>query len=43
MYMAVDDYAVLEGAALKLARAALDPSRLMASVTKTVVETGGDV
>ena len=35
MYRAVADYGLLEGAALWLARAALNPSRLVASVTKT--------
>ena len=35
MYRAVADYSVLEGVALWLARAVLNPSRLVASVTKT--------
>ena len=35
MYSAVADYGLLDGAALWLTRAALNPSRLVASVTKT--------
>ena len=35
MYRTVADYGLLDGAALWLARAALNPSRLVASATKT--------
>ena len=34
MYRAMADYGVLKGVALWLARAALNPSRLVTSVTK---------
>ena len=38
MYRAMADYGVLKGDALWLARAALNPSRLVASVTKTKIK-----
>ena len=44
MYRAMADYSVLEGVALWLARAVLNPSKLVASVTKTgrlVVDSPG--